>query len=203
MVVSCPPYGRWSHSNIHPLRWAGIGEENYLQYKDVCVRDMKAVDIDTMSWDGHAADRTGWRSALKQHLRTGEDKLMTAAADKRASGKEGGWYPTWDHTYIMCYSCDKSDAVFLRAICAVSAWAHVASVTAKWRHPIWNWREITSRRRACGKCVMALVYLFRNYYISSHVGERKMLNWWDETKTQVGTDWAAVSNFFNELDPSK
>ena len=24
----------------------------HLRYKDVCVRDMKAVDIDTMSWEG-------------------------------------------------------------------------------------------------------------------------------------------------------
>ena len=60
-----------------------------LRYKDVCARDMKAVGIDTMSWEGLAADRRGWRSALKQHLKTGEDKLMTAAADKRARRKEG------------------------------------------------------------------------------------------------------------------
>ena len=56
----------------------------HLRYQDVCVRDMKAVDIDTMSWEGLAADRTKWRSALKQHL-----KLMAAAADKRARRKEG------------------------------------------------------------------------------------------------------------------
>ena len=49
---------------------------------------MKAVDIDTMSWEGLAADRTKWRSALKQHLKTGEYKLMAAAADKRARRKE-------------------------------------------------------------------------------------------------------------------
>ena len=61
----------------------------HLRYKDVCVRDMKAVDIDTISWEGLAADRTKWRSALKQQPETGEDKLMTAAADKRARRKEG------------------------------------------------------------------------------------------------------------------
>ena len=61
----------------------------HLRYKDVCKRDMKAVDIDTMSWEGLAADRTEWRSALKQHLETGEEKLMAAAADKRALRKEG------------------------------------------------------------------------------------------------------------------
>ena len=61
----------------------------HLRYKDVCVRDLKDVDIDTMSWEGLAADRTKWRSALKQHLKAGEDKLMAAAAEKRARRKEG------------------------------------------------------------------------------------------------------------------
>ena len=61
----------------------------HLRYKDVCARDMKAVDIDTMSWEGLAADRTKWRRALKQHLMTGEYKLMAAAADTRARRKEG------------------------------------------------------------------------------------------------------------------
>ena len=60
-----------------------------LRYKHVCVRDMKAVDIDTMSWEGPAADRTKWRISIKQHLKTGKDKLMTDAADKRAPTKEG------------------------------------------------------------------------------------------------------------------
>ena len=50
---------------------------------------MKAVDIDTMSWEGNAADRTKCRSALKQHITTGEEKFMASAADKRASRKEG------------------------------------------------------------------------------------------------------------------
>ena len=61
----------------------------HLRNKDVCVRDMKAVDVDTMSWEGLAADRAKWRSALKQHLNTGGDKLMAAAAGKRARRKEG------------------------------------------------------------------------------------------------------------------
>ena len=45
----------------------------HLRYKDVCVIDMNVADIDTMSWEGLAADRTKWRSALKEHFKTGED----------------------------------------------------------------------------------------------------------------------------------
>ena len=77
-----------------------------LRYKDVCIRDMKAVDIDTMSWEGLAADRTEWRSALKQHLETGEEKLMAAAADKRARRKEGSSSIRPETTHI-CDVCNK------------------------------------------------------------------------------------------------
>ena len=38
--------------------------------------DMKAVDMDTKSWECFAAG-TKWRSAPKQHLKTEEDKLLT------------------------------------------------------------------------------------------------------------------------------
>ena len=78
----------------------------HLGYKDVCIRDMKAVDIDTMSWEGLAADRTGWRSALKQHIKTVEDKLMTAAADKRACRKEGSSSIRPETTH-RCGICNK------------------------------------------------------------------------------------------------
>ena len=89
-----------------------VGEENHrptslhLRYKDVCVRDINAVDIDTMSWEGLAADRTKWKSALKQHLKTGEEKLMAAAADKRARRKEGSSSIRPESTH-RCDVCNK------------------------------------------------------------------------------------------------
>ena len=69
------------------VMWRRTTGHAHLRYKDICLTDMKAVDIDTMSWEGLAADRPKWRSALKQHMKTGEDKLMTEAADKRARRK--------------------------------------------------------------------------------------------------------------------
>ena len=78
----------------------------HLRYKDVCVRYMKAVDIDTMSWEGLAADRTKCKSALKQHLKTGEDKLMAATADNRARRKEGSNAIRPETTHI-CDVCNK------------------------------------------------------------------------------------------------
>ena len=73
------------------------------------IRDMKAVDIDTMSWEGLAADRTEWRSALKQHgLETGEEKLMAAAADKRARRKEGSSSIRPETTHVDVMSAIKT-----------------------------------------------------------------------------------------------
>ena len=60
----------------------------HLQYKDVCmrVRGMKAVDIDTMPWDGIyiVADRTKWRGPTLKHI----SRQYTAAADTRGRRKE-------------------------------------------------------------------------------------------------------------------
>ena len=67
---------------------------------------MKTVDIDTMSWEGLAADRAEWRGALKQHLETGEEKLMAAAADKRARRKDGSSSIRPETTH-MCDVCNK------------------------------------------------------------------------------------------------
>ena len=113
MVGSCPPYGRMEDSRIPKDILYGelaLGRRTtgrpHLWYKDVCVRDMKAVDIDTMSWEGLAADRIKWRSALKQHLKTGEAKLMTAAADKRERRKEGSSSIRPETTH-RCGICNK------------------------------------------------------------------------------------------------
>ena len=61
-----------------------------------------STNIDTMSWEGLAADRTEWRSALKQHLETGEEKLMTAAADnERAERRAAAPSDPKPHIYVM------------------------------------------------------------------------------------------------------
>ena len=39
-----------------------------LRYKDVCKRDMKALDMNSKSWEDLAADCMRWRSTLNQHL---------------------------------------------------------------------------------------------------------------------------------------
>ncbi|KAK3896186.1 hypothetical protein Pcinc_000108 [Petrolisthes cinctipes] len=58
-----------------------------LRYRDVCKRDMKALDININSWEELAADRANWRSMLHKQLLIGEKKLSAAAAEKRACRK--------------------------------------------------------------------------------------------------------------------
>ena len=56
---------------------------HHLRNKHVFVRDMKAVDINHISWEDHAAE------CPKTRLQDREDELITAAANNRARRKEG------------------------------------------------------------------------------------------------------------------
>ena len=75
-----------------------------LRCKDVCKTDMKALDINTNSWEDLAADRMMWRSTLNQHLKTGEKKLVNAEAGRRAPRKErnNSYRPETTHKCNFC-----------------------------------------------------------------------------------------------------
>ena len=49
---------------------------------------MRALDINTESWEDLAADRGSWRNTLHKQLKLGEEKLIAAAAEQRARRKE-------------------------------------------------------------------------------------------------------------------
>ena len=59
-----------------------------LRYKDICKRDLKALDINEPSWESSAADRDEWRRTLKRKLPEGECNLIAGVAAKRAKRKE-------------------------------------------------------------------------------------------------------------------
>ena len=59
-----------------------------LRYKDMCKRDMKALNININSWEDLTADHTSWRSMLHKQLQTSEKKLTVVAAEKRTHKKE-------------------------------------------------------------------------------------------------------------------
>ena len=59
-----------------------------LRCKDVCKRDMKALNININSWEDLATTHTSWRSMLHKQLQTGKKKLTAVAAEKRAHKKK-------------------------------------------------------------------------------------------------------------------
>ena len=82
----------WSFLPLLALVWQDSGHILYgelasgrltkgrpqLRYKDVCKRDMTALDINTEPWEDLAADRMMWRSTLNQHLKSEKEKLGNA-----------------------------------------------------------------------------------------------------------------------------
>ena len=74
-----------------------------LRFKDACKCDMKALDINTESWEDAAADRSRWCSVLCKQLKSGEEKILTTVNERRARWKARilGVIPTF-HTYSQC-----------------------------------------------------------------------------------------------------
>ena len=60
----------------------------HLRFSDVCKRDMKACGIDANTWEGHAADRSKWKSLTRRCLAEGEQNIRTLLDEKRRSRKE-------------------------------------------------------------------------------------------------------------------
>ncbi|KAL1268509.1 hypothetical protein QQF64_033872, partial [Cirrhinus molitorella] len=77
-----------------------IGRPN-LRFKDVMKRDMKALDINTQSWEDLAADRPKWRDTLTKQLKSGEKCMMRASKDKQARRKVLNSY-----SQGIIYRCD-------------------------------------------------------------------------------------------------
>ena len=75
-----------------------------LRYKDVCKRDLKALDIDTNSWEDTSADRSRWRSTLQRQLKAGGVRILSLPDEKRARRKARTCRenPATTHTCTRC-----------------------------------------------------------------------------------------------------
>src|SRR6201996_3765554 len=59
----------------------------YLRYKDICKRDLRALDIDTTAWEEVALDRPLWRQKVQKGLSCYEKSLKEQAEVKRIRRK--------------------------------------------------------------------------------------------------------------------
>jgi len=57
-------------------------------YKEVCKRDLKALEINTSPWEDLAKDRSSWKQVLISGLKAGEARLRKTADIKRAHRKK-------------------------------------------------------------------------------------------------------------------
>ncbi|KAL8587695.1 hypothetical protein ACOMHN_020913 [Nucella lapillus] len=75
-----------------------------LRYKDACKRDLKALDINTKSWEDTAADRSRWRWTLQRKLKAGDEQIQTLAEEKRVRQKARACEanPATTHTCTRC-----------------------------------------------------------------------------------------------------
>ena len=59
-----------------------------LRYKDICKRDLKALEIDLNRWETLTSEHSGWRQAVHHGLSQFEETLAQQAEAKRQSRKQ-------------------------------------------------------------------------------------------------------------------
>ena len=55
----------------------------YLRYKDICKRDLQSTHINANTWEDVAADRVGWRRAVKEGVAAAEEDRKNNREAKR------------------------------------------------------------------------------------------------------------------------
>ena len=78
----------------------------HLRFKDVCKRDMKAMEIETNGWETLAADRANWKQAVSAGLMRSETRLRESAEDRRTKRKVRQHTPQVDSTF-RCPLCNR------------------------------------------------------------------------------------------------
>ena len=58
-----------------------------LRFKDVCKRDLKALDVNLTTWETVAADRTAWRQTVEKGLHSFEEASAELSVAKRQRRK--------------------------------------------------------------------------------------------------------------------
>ena len=77
-----------------------------LRFRDVCKRDMKLININSNTWESLADNRSGWRYAVREGVKTGEEKRKKWFEERRARRKERqqnqAQYPQSNYVCVNC-----------------------------------------------------------------------------------------------------
>ena len=75
-----------------------------LRYKDVCKRDLKALNIDINMWETTACDRPAWRQTVKEEIQGLEKRQAQQSETKRQKRKATVTRPA---TQFICLNCQR------------------------------------------------------------------------------------------------
>ena len=79
-----------------------------LRFKDVCKKDLKAVEVDMKGWESLTQNRSQWRQEMTRGLRRGEENLRAASEDKRARRKDSQNKPVpTSISLFRCHHCNR------------------------------------------------------------------------------------------------
>ena len=81
-------------------------ERPQFRYKDVFKRDLKALDIDTKSWEELAVDKKNGKNALLTGLAARKRNMRYHKEEKRQERKRRNMQPISSITF-KCQSCDR------------------------------------------------------------------------------------------------
>ena len=93
---------------------------------------MKAVGIDTETWENLAADRSQWRGAVTKHLKTGEDKLTQAATERRCAESFVSALSNSQHTHATLATRTAIHASVFTVIVADASAKHTTRMLYPW-----------------------------------------------------------------------
>ena len=76
-----------------------------LRFKDVCKRDLKALNIDQNNWEVTALGRSAWRQTVQNGLSNFEETLDQQHRDKRMTRKAAAHAnrPASDFVCVLCH----------------------------------------------------------------------------------------------------
>ena len=76
-----------------------------LRFKDVCKRDLKALNIDQNNWEATALRRSAWRQTVQNGLSNFEETLAQQHREKRMRRKAAAHAdrPASDFVCVLCH----------------------------------------------------------------------------------------------------
>ena len=77
-----------------------------LRFKDVCKRDLRALEVGLAAWEAVASDRKTWRQAVRGGLSSYEESLAQQQEEKRQRRKDQG-QTTRPASDFVCTQCGR------------------------------------------------------------------------------------------------